>query len=350
MNRRSATGLERRRLAPGWCALALLIGAAPAGVAADEPAAGDTARPTALIEACPVEWRGETLEVALSTLAARLAVPYLLDAGVDDDTLRHRIRMTGEHLTGEEAFRWLVRMADLEAVWVEGVFLVGPPERIPSLWQASRPGEGPSRGEEEADRWQRVTARRLDIVWVDAPLSRVARELSDLFEVDVVFDRPLIEEQPLITWEGASVDIGAVCAALAEELAARTERLDGAMWIHRRGPRISPSAIGATRPAEQVDADTARPGHAPPPHEPRVRVGQARRTWPSLVDDLAGTLALGSRVEVPPGAVYPGLDGEGTPFEILEAARLLGRLDWRIEPSESGRPGVLAVDIRVAEP
>ncbi len=277
---------------------------------------------------CPVDWRGVPLREALVGLAGRLEVAHILDPSVDPAALDRNVRMSAWHLTGEQGFRWLARSAGLAAVLVDGTFLVAAEDRLPVVWRAAGKGLATRPAEEDDARWQRVRGRRADIHWVDAPLSGVARDVAGVFEVDVIFHPAILTDQRLVCLDASQVGLDGVFGVLAEQLGARVGFLDGAVWVcpaDDTSPRLP-----ATAPAGVGEVGEARAPAAGPLNR-RVRIDRSITTWAAFAARLSEAGGVSYRIEVAPGAVYPGIEAAGSVAALLEAARLVGRLSWGFE-------------------
>jgi len=299
--------------------------------------------PGSLESVCPVDWRGATLGEALAELAPRLEVPYILDVSVDAAALNRRVRMSASHLTGAQAFRWLARSAGLEAALVDGTFLIAAEDRLPAVWRSTGTGGGNRRPSGDDGRWRLVQERRADLRWIDSPLSGVARDISAAFGVDVVFHQAILADQPLVGLEASQVGFDRVRQALAGQLAARVEYVDGAVWVRPRNH--SSSRLPSSRPWS--DGGQPRASTSGPLTQP-VRIGPSAGTWSAFAGRLAEAGRLSYRVEAPPATPYPTIEAAGSVAAVLEAARLLGWLSWSLEETgEQGGPR-LRIEVRQA--
>ena len=87
----------------------------------------------ALAQPCPIDWRATRLSDAIRQMSERLGVPYVVDSSVTDAILERPVRLAATHLSGRQAFRWTVRVADLDAILVNGAMLIAEPERLPQI-------------------------------------------------------------------------------------------------------------------------------------------------------------------------------------------------------------------------
>lgn len=282
----------------------------------------------------PVAWRGVPFREAVAELTASLGVPAVLDGSVDPSDLDRRVRLTANHLTAQQAIRWLARSVDLEAVEVDGVYMVGRCDRIPIVWQA-RQGKG-DRGGGETGRaiWERIRQRTAEVAWVDSPLSGVARDTSDRFNVDLVFHPDLHAEQPAVSFEGQEVSLASVLSALEEQLGARSDFVDGCVWLRPRSMADLPVFPSATRD----------PGTAPAPAQESAEAASAGirltgqcGTWRELAVRLGGAGEGAVRLDAASEAVVgpPPIEAVGTLREILEGLKLLGLVEY---DADWGRP------------
>lgn len=293
-----------------------------------------------LYSPCPVDWAGTPLAQALSDLAGRLKAPYILDASVTDDVLQRRVRFTAAHLDGRQALRWTAKSVGLDAVLVDGAMVIAAPERLPGTWRLTGTAGSPPVGlPEHLSRWQAARAVKKDMAWVDVPLSRVARDISTLFGVDVVFSPEILSDQGLVRLEGTGLGLDEVLKAISEQLQASARFEDGVIWIQ-------PSRTAESRPAV-APTDTPAMALAGP-------VGQTNMLGRAISVDFPGpgadTLGQALRQAGVDCRVEPGveqatkrLQSRGTLAEILEAGRMLEGWDWRMADEKDAQGPVLVL-------
>lgn len=293
-----------------------------------------SAAPVAAMENRPeavrtVDWRGLPLRQALDQLARDTTIPYVIGKSVPPEAMDRRIRLFASHLNGRQAYRWAARLAGLEAVIREGVALIALPQELPRIWRLTGgPAAEPSGWQE---RLQAISRQRANINWVDAPLSGVARDISATFGIDVLFHPRIRSEQPLIHLELSEASFDALQSAIEEQLKARALLVDGALWVVPADmewdqPAARPSPHASVLPAE------VRPGPATGPLDQFVVLDRSVRSWQDVCDRLSRAGEVDCRVS-PPDAPFSGpLEARGTLGEVLEAARLLGRLTWQLAP------------------
>jgi hypothetical protein len=302
-----------------------------------------------LTERCPIDWRAVPLAQAVRELADRLEVAYILDASVSEEMMAKPVRLTARHLSGRQAFRWTARSAGLDAVVVDGVVMIGQAERFPRVWRlAGEISGGPNAGSvphsgladspDGMSRWREVCSRRVDLTWADAPLSRVAKDTSERFGMDLVFHPQILEDQPLVRLEGEGLDWNAVGKALAEQLDAVSEYDDGVIRVEPRGtaasrPAPPPSGSGAAALAPRDNSSVLfRP----------VEMAFAGGSGQRLGETLRSAVGINCRVEVPGDARVGAISVRGGLLEFLEAARILDGWEWKITGgSESDGPILL---------
>lgn len=283
---------------------------------------------TDLNATCPVVWRGTPLKEALAELADRLGVRYILDAAIPAALLEEPVRMSAQHLTGQQAFRWLARTGGVSAVLVDGMFLVAPDDRLPLTWQvigAATPGQ---RASEEA-RWARIDARRMDVTWIDTPLTGVAEDVSSLFGVDVIY-HPAIQADPkLVYMRESGVGLERVREVLGRQLNVRTELYDGAMWVYPHGETVHwLRALGSQPALAMSQPDDFRM----PPLDMWLIVDRSVTTWSAFAEAVSAVAGVPCVVDDEQGQAYPGLETAGSVAEILDGLRLLGKVVWNIAP------------------
>ena len=324
-------------------------------------ASGSVARAAGLLDQpCPIEWRATPLGQAVQNLAERLSVPYVLDTSVTDEMLKGPVRLVAAHLTGRQAFRWTARSVGLDAVLVDGAMLIAKPDRLPLTWRATgiaggEPGQEPSPGGNppaaDSDRstaraanqrrspWEQAQTRPAELTWVDAPLSRVARDISVQFGVDAVFDPIILAQEPLVRLEGTGLDWASVRKVLAEQLRATSRYDDGALWIEPAG------AAGSGPAVEQAET-------APAPGTPGRRMVLLARPvsiepgagWKGLEQAFSRATGVACRIEHPHGVEPPSLAARGSVSEVLAAMKMLAGWTWRIDRSDAaGRRALVIV-------
>jgi len=291
---------------------------------------------------CPLDWRGVPLEQAFGELAGRLGCPYLLDASVTDQTAQTPVRLFAAHLTGRQALRWLARWVGLEAVVVDGTALIARPDRLPGVWRGLTATRSPDTGPAGKPRWQAARRRQADVHWTDAPLSLVARDLSTRFGIDLIFHAEILKRRELIYLHRSQLRLGDLCEVLARHFDADIDYVDGALWARPKPARPT------SRPGHRADGCPTRA--AQPKSDPRlarpVVIGRPAAGWPALSDVLATATGLSCRVVVPQGAAAPAWEARGSVGEILEAGKLLGRLDYQLQPPGSQKTPVLLIQVR----
>ena len=303
---------------------------------------GRAASPSSLDAPCPVDWQGVPLTQAVDELADRLGLTCVLDASVSADVAGQRVRLVACHLTGRQALSWLARWAGLEVGMAETTAVLAPPGRLPAVWRRfamSRPASDDDR------HLAALLARRAKFGCVDAPLSLVARQVADRFNVDLIFHPDLLAEQKLIQVAPADRSLEDFCRIVADQLQAKRAYLDGAFWIHRPAREGMP----ATAPAQP-------PLNAVTPAEKTIAVARDRllrtlvidrppASWPALAGQLFAATGLDCRVRSADTSAPPSFEAAGSVFEILEAGRLLKMLDYHIEPGDGRHPATLLITV-----
>lgn len=291
---------------------------------------------------CQLDLRSTALKQALEELTGRFGLPYLLDASVTDQAAQTPVRLYAAHLTGRQALRWMARWAGLEAVLVDGTVLVARPDRLPGVWRgptATRPRDAGFAGESQ---WQAPRQRQADINWIDAPLSFVARDVSARFGIDLIIHAEILKRQDLIHLQRSQLRLDHLCDVLNRHLDAEIDYLDGALWARPRSDQV------ATRPDQSAlrpPAWAAQPRMGHYLGQP-VSFDLTTAGWPAFGNLLASATGLSCRVVVPPTTSFPAWEVRGSVAEILEAGKLLGRLDYQLEPTGRQKPPVLLIQVR----
>jgi hypothetical protein len=293
-------------------------------------------------ERCPVDWRGVAFGAAVAELAGRLDVPYILDASVTPEDLARPVRLRAEYLAGGEVFVWLARSAGLEAVRRRGAFLVARPERLPLTWRAFSPA-----GTEAAASARSATAqqRRIDVEWLDAPLSQVAAAVRRGFGTDLIAHPDVLAAQGLVTHEGRQMALEDICPVLAGQLDARVGLIDGVLWIRPTG--AAEIVRAATGPAGGDEPGAAEQG-APTASTTDVVVDRRIQSWPDFADCLSRDDVVFD-IREHPGSCYPNLAARGAVEDILEGVRLLGLIRWRRMPDAPPGRSAVAIEILLPE-
>ncbi len=303
------------------------------------PAAAAT---QSLDELCPIEWRNVPLNQAMEELSGRFHLPVLFDESVAPELSRTPVRLFTRHLTGRQAICWLARWAGLDAVFVEGGLLIARPERLPSIWRGEMPLSAASQPAPNAP-WKAVRDRTADLEWVDAPLSLVARDVSLRFGIDLIIHSGILKEETLVNYQQVGATLAQVCDAIAGQLNAAIDLLDAALWVYPRPNAAQSGPAARTLPAPPP---TPTPDATDVLFKRQLTIDSPPADWETFSRILAGPSGMGRPIQVPPGARPPGFTARGTAREILEAAKLLGRLDYHLEPSGTGKDPVLLIKVR----
>ncbi len=292
----------------------------------------------ALDEPCPVDWRGTPLREALGQLSARIETPYVVDADAPPDRLAAPVRFAARYLTGRQVVRWLARYARLDAAIIEGAILIAGPDRIPAVLRAQYNAARPLPPRPD---------RRLDIHWEETTLSRIAAEVAEAFEIDMLFDPKVLEEAPLVTASQPAADLEATCRLVTEQLHAGAAWIDGAIYV-------APAGSPMTRPAEPAPAATKEPEGALPAPVPAsalplrkvVSVDVSVKNWEELRARFAAAAGLPCRLGGNQSAPFPQMAAQGPMLDILESLRLAGVLSWRLAAAAGGTAPELQITLR----
>jgi type II secretory pathway component GspD/PulD (secretin) len=288
----------------------------------------------------PVDWRGTSLRSVLDDLSRHLGLAYVIDSAAPQEALDQRLRLQADHLTRQQALRWAARLAGLEAVVRDDTIFIASPDRLPRLWRLSAtPATSPA----GLDQFQALEQTRASITWIDAPLSSIGRDVSANFGIDVVFHRELLAEEGLVHLESAEASLATIRQAMEAQLKTKVYMYDGAVWVVPEA--VSPD-VPATQPSavQSLPAAPDRPVPGLSPLDQFVILDKSVTTWPALSSRLSRAAGVACRVTPGVGVFGVPWQAQGTIGEVLDAARLLGRLAWRLVPP--GRDEPAAIEIR----
>jgi hypothetical protein len=299
----------------------------------------------ALESNCVVQWRGETLDGALSQLAERLGARYIIDASVAETDLSSLVRMSATHLTGEQAFRWLARSAGLQAVLVGEVFIIAAGNRLPTVWRVTGRGGTerlPAPANEPA--WSELMTRTADVAWGDAPLPGVASDVASGFRVDLIVHPLVLAANDLVHYEQADATLEQVRSALAEELGCKISYIDGALWAHPASVSArwagQQSIKEAGHVVESVDADRIHPT------EKHVKLDPELKTWQDFAARIEGWTGVQCVVTGAAEAACPPMRADGQARELLRAAELFGWIQWEYFPPQAEAEARFEIQVR----
>lgn len=310
----------------------------------EPPAADATPAPSIAFS-----FHGIRFEEAWIDLAGRLGVVSRFDDSVTAAHLDERIRMDARHLDGAQALRWLGRLAGLVVVERQGVWLVASPEALPRVWQRTLPGpvavsvslEGILQGAPQG-------SPPPDIDWLDAPLSRVARDVAEGYRLDMVFAPELQSLQPMITATLSHAALRDVLEEIQRQLAARMWLWDGALWV-QPADALAPSGVDEPAPLwkrhtsdGQQEGDGASETQLP---VSSIHIDQRQDSWQAFAERLQ-TPGMTVRLEISPGHAWPGMLVRGTAREILTAAALLDRLEYQQRDQDPDAGPILVIRTR----
>ncbi len=290
----------------------------------------DPIPPVGSVSAPVVRYRGVPLEEAWRDLAAKAGVVAVLDPSLPADVRQQRIRLETRHLDAEQALRWLGRVAGLEVIEREGVYWAGPAHAAPHAWQIASASPAQD-GLADARR------QRAEIDWLDSPLSRVKRDVSEHFAIDLIYAPAILTDQPLISGTLNSAGLDDVLALVEDKLNAQAVFADAACWMQ---PREAPWPRWLRRASNLAgERSGIRPGErATPRASTMIRVDRGVSSWRELTE---GIQRQGGRVrwDLSANPVYPEPAAHGTLEEILVAAQMLGRLSC--DRTKAGDQGVV---------
>jgi hypothetical protein len=293
----------------------------------------------------PVDWRGVPLRAVLDSLSKDLETPYVVDAAVPAEAMDQRLRLFAARLTGGQAFRWAARLGGLAAVVRDGAVLIAPPASLPRLWRLV--AELPSTGPAEQERLLAIDQARASITWIDAPLSSIGRDVSANLGIDMIFHPRVLAQEGLVHLEASQASLNTIRQALEEQLKTRTQIYDGALWVV---PDDLPADTPATRPsAGDVSLPLAdRPAAGVGPLDQFVILDESVADWPAFSGRLSRAAGVPCRVTPGVGVFGVPWQARGAAGEVLEAARLLGRLSWELLSTDQN--GTRVIEIRPGRP
>ncbi len=289
--------------------------------------------PASQDEPCPLDLRAVPLRQALTDLCSRLGVAYLLDPAVPSEALDRPVRIAAVHLTGQEALRWVARAAGLEAVFVEETLLVTVPERLGRVWHAGGSGVSPEGGQASAERVRRARLRRADLVWTDTPITRVARDVSAAFGIDLVVHPAVLADSPMISLESAATDLDGLIHALQDRLGCAVDVFDGVLYARPRTGSATPPNKGLSGTSGGGPVDGAG---ADDPLERQVVIDRSVEDWRHLAERLGKSSGIRLSLAGIGNAPWPAPEACGSVREILEAGRLAGLWTWE-STSDGGK-------------
>lgn len=292
---------------------------------------------------CHLDVRSTPFRQTLDQLTARLGIPYVMDSSVMERDAQKPIRLFAEHLTGWQAIRWQARLAELEAVLIEGTVFVARQDRLPFAWRNSVILKSKKAQASDAKDWQSIRLRQADIQWMDAPLSLLARDVSSRFGIDIIFHTEILKKHNLIHLACPKMRLDSLCKALQTHLDAEIEYLDGAIWAHPRNVHL------ASQPAPQKRDRLVQQAAEPTQGDfwaRQVVIDRKMTDWQALGDVLGSVIGLKCRMVVPPGVSGPDWDASGSATDILEAGKLLGRLNFQLKSDSHQKPPVLLIQVR----
>lgn len=277
-----------------------------------------------------VDWRGIPLQLVLEEISGETRWPVILDAAVQREQMDQRLRAQASHLTGWQALRWAARLAGLEAVRLEDAILVGPPSRLPVTWRrlSASSAEAPPPPPD----------RRVDVDWLDSPLSAVAREVSSGLGVDVLFHPEILAEQRLVQLQAAQTPLDAIRGELERQLDARTEFIEGAVWVVPVATPPASAPAPVHRPIVQPPA-----GRLPRALVQRVVIGRDVQSWADLCTQITQVADIPCFLVGSGQPAYVPFEADGFLIDVLEAGRSLDRLSWQYRPAAEGASAVIEV-------
>lgn len=329
-----------------------------------------TVEPSGLRQVYPLDLQGESFRRVLTDLTQKMGLEYTLEVAVDDTFEDRPIRLYAQHLTGAQLIRWVTRLAGQEAVLIDQMLVIAAPEQMPVWWRLQghiaagdtgslwpdqirsddRPSSQPTTMPQKlsnknargistplplADygRWPKQPSRAVAIDWLDAPLSRVARDISDQYGIDVVIDHAVRKDQPLVLLQASEILLDSVLARLQDQLGFCIDYWDGAIWLHEKRREV----------VDEPGADDARP----PVFTSRYcHIRQPIRSWAAFSQYLHEGLSPAVRMKVPSADAAPGIEAVGPVDEVLEAARLCGLIYWSRKANSSDGAEIVEIEVR----
>jgi hypothetical protein len=166
----------------------------------------------------------------------------------------------------------------------------------------------------------------------------------------VLFDPSVLDAQPLVYQESATISLEQVCAVLHEQLEAEVEYVDGALWVHRGGASIPVVKGNDRQDAGPTPGEPAPPGESGADRPERlsawVELDGGIRTWEGVARRLADATGRVCRILVTPEGEPPEVRASAPVRAVLEAGRRLGQWTYRLETDRAGEPPVLVIRVR----
>lgn len=297
-------------------------------------AAGPLERP------CPMDWRSTPFSQAVHELAAKLNLAYVLDESVSTELAQTPVRFMADHLTGREALRWLARWVGVEAVVMGETVYLAPPGRLPRAWEHDL--LDPSAGQIGRARWEQALTRRADITWIDAPLSLVARNISKEYGIDLILPPDVLAGHDLVQIERLQIGLEDLCEALGTALGTQLGYSDGVVTDNRHRDPQTQEAASSPAPAVAAPAGPALPSPLAAP----LAIDQPLADWLTFRARLSTATGLDCRLEGTPPGRPPFAQARGSVQEILDAASMLGVLDFQFLRPEGQNAPFLLIQVR----
>lgn len=211
-----------------------------------------------------IEFRGVPARDALRQVGEAAGARVILARQIPPEQLDRDVRVELEHVTPEQAVRWIARLAGLEAITTsEGLYVLTPgqlaargrkPEGGAPVLLAGRLRGDTTRYEttlpdEAVEPFELSGA----IFWQDTPITRVASDVARIFGVDLIVDPAIAEDAPLLEWEEPETDLRQVCRFLSQQLSARIVYQDGVLYATALEVTTQPAGDAA------VDVPGSRP-------------------------------------------------------------------------------------------
>ncbi len=307
----------------------------------------------------PADFRGESLENVLDQVSELAGCKYSIDSSVSSEHLRRPVRMYARHLSALQLTDWAVRLVDLEMVCLEDRLVVVAPQNWASwrwevaptfnMWKVGDPSAaGPS---SQPAQWEKCVSKeqgnplltqKADIEWTDSPLSRVCRDISDRFGVDLLIHPQLRQYQPLVNFQGSSVSLGALCEVLAKQVKADIFLIGKVLWAVEHNEIWMKNRV-FRRQSDISKQDWIRVG---PDLERPLFVDEKVANWAAWATKLSEAGGLRCRLVSEGKGRYPDIQAKGSVREILEAARLCDLIYWSMGREQADGADIIYMQVR----
>jgi hypothetical protein len=306
------------------------------------------------------DFRGESLQVVLGDICNRAGCDYAVDSSVLPKQLDRPVRMYAQHLSVLQVIRWAARIADLEVIRHKDHLLLTSPDVLGVTWDQSRI---PSQVVDVGNAMQSTSApveqkkgirrppdasvsfscldRKADLEWLDAPLSRVSRDISRKYGIDFLIHPGVREFQPLVQLNGSRITLKQACQILGKQIKADIFLIDNVLWAVQSEDSQIKRKLFAWRTDTPEHGNRAYAGL-----QRRVLIEKTVRDWNVFADQFTRSIGMPCRLAGSRPGRFPEIRAEGSAREILEAARLCGLINWSMKGEPADGANIIYMQIR----